>query len=116
MTARNWIDLKQDATSGIETVHAHFEGHAYDPHWHDTYLVGVTEQGVQQFHCRRQQHNSTPGKVFLLEPGELHDGNAPMNTGLPTVRCTWNPDGWNVNCVPCSTWHRTTPNSGLRPP
>jgi AraC-like DNA-binding protein len=82
MPERNWIDLKQDATSGIETMRAHFEGHAYDPHWHDSYLVGITEQGVQQFNCRRQQYNSTPGKVFLLEPGDIHDGHAPEAGGF----------------------------------
>lgn len=82
MSNRNWIDLKQDAMSGIETVRAHFEGHAYDPHWHDSYLVGITEQGVQQFNCRRQQYNSTPGKVFLLEPGDIHDGHAPDAGGF----------------------------------
>ena len=82
MSDRNWIELKQDATSGIETVRAHFEGHAYDPHWHDSYLVGITEQGLQQFNCRRQQHNSTPGKVFLLEPGDIHDGTAPEVGGF----------------------------------
>lgn len=82
MPERHWIDLKQDATSGIETMRAHFEGHAYDPHWHDSYLVGITEQGLQQFNCRRQQHNSTPGKVFLLEPGDIHDGNAPQAGGF----------------------------------
>lgn len=82
MTSQNWIDLKQDSESGIETIRAHFEGHAYDPHWHDSYLVGVTEQGVQQFNCRRSQHNSTPGHVFLLEPGEIHDGLAPMPEGF----------------------------------
>ena len=82
MSDRNWIELKQDATSGIETVRAHFEGHAYDPHWHDSYLVGITEQGLQQFNCRRQQHNSTPGKVFLLEPGDIHDGTAPEASGF----------------------------------
>lgn len=82
MSDRNWIELKQDATSGIETVRAHFEGHAYDPHWHDSYLVGITEQGLQQFNCRRQQHNSTPGKVFLLEPGDIHDGTAPEADGF----------------------------------
>jgi len=82
MSERNWIELKQDATSGIETVRAHFEGHAYDPHWHDSYLVGITEQGLQQFNCRRQQHNSTPGKVFLLEPGDIHDGTAPEAGGF----------------------------------
>ena len=82
MTAHNWIDLAQDAETGIETLRAHFTGHAYDPHWHDSYLVGVTEQGVQQFNCRRARHQSTPGKVFLLEPGELHDGEAPSAGGF----------------------------------
>ena len=82
MTTHNWIDLAQDADTGIETLRAHFEGHAYDPHWHDSYLVGVTEQGVQQFHCRRAKHQSTPGKVFLLEPGDIHDGEAPTEDGF----------------------------------
>ncbi|MNS55286.1 HTH-type transcriptional activator RhaS [compost metagenome] len=78
----NWIDLKQDADTGIESVRAHFVGHAYDPHWHDSFLVGVTEQGVQQFDCRRVRHRSTPGHVFLLEPGEIHDGHAPTEDGF----------------------------------
>ncbi|MBD9600100.1 AraC family transcriptional regulator [Pseudomonas sp. PDM10] len=82
MTSHNWIDLAQDADTGIETLRAHFEGHAYDPHWHDSYLVGVTEQGVQQFNCRRAKHQSTPGKVFLLEPGDIHDGEAPNEDGF----------------------------------
>ncbi|TPG75353.1 AraC family transcriptional regulator [Pseudomonas arsenicoxydans] len=82
MTTHNWIDLAQDADTGIETLRAHFEGHAYDPHWHDSYLVGVTEQGVQQFNCRRTKHQSTPGKVFLLEPGDIHDGEAPTEDGF----------------------------------
>jgi len=82
MSTHNWIDLAQDADTGIETLRAHFEGHAYDPHWHDSYLVGVTEQGVQQFNCRRTRHQSTPGKVFLLEPGDIHDGDAPTADGF----------------------------------
>ncbi|PWK45802.1 AraC family transcriptional regulator [Pseudomonas sp. OV226] len=82
MNSHNWIDLAQDADTGIETLRAHFEGHAYDPHWHDSYLVGVTEQGVQQFNCRRAKHQSTPGKVFLLEPGDIHDGEAPTEEGF----------------------------------
>jgi AraC-like DNA-binding protein len=82
MGARNWVNLLRDANTGIETLRAHFEGHAYDPHWHDSYLVGFTEQGVQQFDCRGQRHVSTPGKVFLLEPGDIHDGEAPTETGF----------------------------------
>ena len=41
MTSHNWIDLSQDADTGIETLRAHFEGHAYDPHGHDSYLTGA---------------------------------------------------------------------------
>ena len=78
----NWIDFKQDADTGIESVRAHFVGHAYDPHWHYRFLVGVTEQGVQQFNCRRVRHRSTPGQVFLLEPGDIHDGLAPTEEGF----------------------------------
>ena len=82
MSTADWIDLKKDAETCIETIRAHFEGHAYDPHFHDSYLIGFTEQGVQQFHCRRTLHSSTPGQVFLLEPGELHDGHAPTPGGF----------------------------------
>ncbi len=82
MGTRNWVDLGKDAETGIETIRAHFEGHAYDPHFHESYLIGFTEQGVQQFHCRKQLHSSTPGQVFLLEPGEIHDGHAPAQGGF----------------------------------
>ncbi|KQO33724.1 AraC family transcriptional regulator [Pseudomonas sp. Leaf83] len=82
MNAQSWVDLKQDADTGIEVIRAHFEGHAYDPHWHDSYLIGFTEQGVQQFHCRRALFSSLPGQTFFLEPGDIHDGHAPTPGGF----------------------------------
>ncbi|HFN3785197.1 TPA: AraC family ligand binding domain-containing protein, partial [Enterobacter hormaechei] len=39
--AKDWLELRQHAETGIETIKAHFEGHAFDPHWHDSYLVGI---------------------------------------------------------------------------
>ncbi|WP_298837131.1 AraC family transcriptional regulator [uncultured Salinicola sp.] len=92
MTSTNWIDLRQDSDTGIETIRAHFEGHAYDPHWHDSYLVGFTEQGVQQFHCRRVRHDSTPGRLFFVEPGEIHDGHAPAEGGFTYAMLYLDPD------------------------
>jgi len=80
--AKDWLELRQHADTGIETIRAHFEGHAYDPHWHDSYLVGMTLTGTQQFQCRRERHRSTPGDAFLLEPGEIHDGDAPVMGGF----------------------------------
>ncbi|EPC6085510.1 LysE family transporter [Enterobacter hormaechei] len=80
--ANDWLELRQHAETGIETIKAHFEGHAFDPHWHDSYLVGITLSGTQQFHCRRERHRSQPGDAFLLEPGEIHDGDAPVEGGF----------------------------------
>lgn len=73
----DWIHLRKDNETGIESVHAYFSGHAYDPHIHDELLVGVTLCGVQQFNCHRSLHTSTQGSTMLIEPGAVHDGHAP---------------------------------------
>jgi AraC-like DNA-binding protein len=78
----DWLDFARDAQSGTEAVRAQFHAHAYDPHFHDQVLVGVTEQGVQQFRCRRQTHRSTPGRLIFMEPGETHDGEATAAEGF----------------------------------
>ncbi|KPW40576.1 hypothetical protein ALP45_04829 [Pseudomonas coronafaciens pv. atropurpurea] len=31
MPSTHWIDLARDLDTGIETLHAHFQGHACDP-------------------------------------------------------------------------------------
>lgn len=91
----NWIDFSRDSETGIELFRTHFRGRkpAYDPHWHDDYLIGYTEQGLQQFQCRRQVQRSTPGNVFLIEPGEMHDGEAPHQEGF-TYRALYLPVDW----------------------
>lgn len=61
----DWIEVKRDAETGIESIHAHFQGHAYDAHAHDELLVGITQQGVQQFRCNRALHTSVPGDAML---------------------------------------------------
>ena len=37
---------------------------------------------MQRFHCGRQRYDSVPGKVILIEPGEVHDGEAPTEDGF----------------------------------
>ncbi|WP_280955047.1 AraC family ligand binding domain-containing protein [Paludibacterium denitrificans] len=64
----DWIQVHRHRATGIESVHAHFQGHAYDPHDHDEVLVGITQQGVQRFLCHRALHTSTPGRSILIEP------------------------------------------------
>lgn len=89
----DWLQIRRDHDTGIESVHAHFRGHAYDPHDHDEVLVGVTQQGIQQFRCHRTVHRSTAGRVILIEPGAVHDGDAPEDVGF-TYAMLYLPQRW----------------------
>lgn len=67
---------------GVELLRAWFGGHAYDKHRHDTYAIGLTETGVQAFDYRGAAETSTPGKVVVLHPDEMHDGHAGSEAGF----------------------------------
>lgn len=79
---RDIFQLRRDQATGLEAVGARFHSHAYDMHFHDEWLVGVTHHGVQDFFCRGQRRQSTTGKIMLIEPGELHDGQAIRDDGF----------------------------------
>src|SRR5262245_23406770 len=63
-------------SEGIELLEAAFDTFTYDRHTHDTYAIGVTLHGVQRFSCRSATHDSTPGDVMVINPGEVHDGRS----------------------------------------
>jgi len=67
---------------GIQRLRAGFFGHAYDPHRHETYAVGVTERGIQAFRYRGRDCASTTGRTIVLHPDELHDGHAVAPEGF----------------------------------
>ena len=90
---RDFVRLARDTGSGIEAVSARFHGHAYDMHRHDEWLVGVTHAGVQDFFCRGQRRQSTPGRVILIEPGERHDGQALHTEGF-SYSMLYLPQAW----------------------
>lgn len=87
----DWFEFAREAQSGTEAVLARFHAHAYDPHFHDQVLIGVTEQGVQQFRCRRETHRSTPGRMIFMEPGETHDGEAYAADGFTYAMLYFDP-------------------------
>lgn len=87
------LRLVRDPDSHVEAIHARFAGHAYDLHRHDEWLVGVTEQGVQDFLCRGVRRRSLPGGVMLIEPQEGHDGEAGAADGF-AYHMLYLPHGW----------------------
>jgi len=93
MESFNRVRLVREPASGLEAGHARFTGHAYDLHRHEEWLVGVTEHGVQDFLCRRVRQRSTAGRVILIEPGEMHDGQAVTEDGF-SYRMLYLPQSW----------------------
>lgn len=79
--AGDWVRAS-GPIGGIERLEAWFAGHAYAKHRHDSYVIGVTESGVQAFDYRGMALCSLPGEVLVLHPDETHDGRAADDTGF----------------------------------
>jgi AraC-like DNA-binding protein len=67
---------------GVERLQARFHGHAYDPHRHETYAIGITRDGAQGFRYRGETRVSRAGQIMVLHPDEQHDGHAAVPEGF----------------------------------
>jgi AraC-like DNA-binding protein len=71
-----------EAGAGVQRLAARFAGHAYEPHRHETYSVGLTLWGLQCFGYRGEERESRAGQVLVLHPDETHDGHAGSDGGF----------------------------------
>ena len=69
-------------SDGLLRLEACLAVHAYRPHRHDTYAIGITLAGVQRYNYRKSRRESLPGEVVVLHPDELHDGKAGTEIAL----------------------------------
>jgi AraC-like DNA-binding protein len=67
---------------GIERVEARFGRKAFSLHRHDTYALGITTAGVQEFRYRGARRICLPGQLHFLHPDELHDGGPATADGF----------------------------------
>ncbi len=77
----DWL-RSRELSDGVQLLQAWFAGHGFDTHRHDTYAIGLTDVGVQAFDYRGVAEISTPGKVVVLHPDEMHDGRAGTPDGF----------------------------------
>ncbi|HMA14640.1 MAG: AraC family transcriptional regulator [Bacteroidota bacterium] len=66
-----WRERRFD---GLECLKARFFRHAYAPHVHDTFALGVILAGAEAFHYRGARHIAPAGSLVAVNPDELHDG------------------------------------------
>src|SRR6218665_3904915 len=74
---RFWRDSR---FGGMECLTATFLTHEFAPHAHETFSIGAIECGSQIATIRGERESSGPGDLYLINPGEIHDG-APMAGG-----------------------------------
>lgn len=66
----------------LRFMKAHFVKHAFKPHVHDYFVLGIIEDGLQSFTHNRDLHYTAPGKIIMINPGEVHTGEAAIQHGF----------------------------------
>ena len=66
---------------GVELYSARLVDHAFAPHVHDGYSIGAIEAGVERFRYLGSDHIAPAGTLVLLNPDELHTGQAEVDAG-----------------------------------
>ena len=73
-TAKYWV---ADILGGIDCLYGQYFTFSFAPHFHNTHAVGVIERGVNVFDCRGVKRIASAGDIMLLNPAEVHTGEAP---------------------------------------
>ena len=66
---------------GVELYSARLVDHAFAPHVHDGYSLGAIEAGVERFRYRGTEYLAPAGTLVMLNPDELHTGEAEVDAG-----------------------------------
>lgn len=72
---------RQAHRPGVELYRAHIIRHAFEPHTHEAFGLGAIETGVERFRYRGAEHLAPSGSVVLMNPDELHTGQAETEGG-----------------------------------
>ncbi|WP_159952233.1 AraC family transcriptional regulator [Rhizobium sp. 18065] len=65
----------------MECMAATFITHEFSPHSHDTFSIGAIEAGCQVAMIRGERAHTGPGALYLINPGETHDGQPGADEG-----------------------------------
>ncbi|MGE5598408.1 MAG: AraC family ligand binding domain-containing protein, partial [Bacteroidota bacterium] len=76
--AKFWRDT---TLGGLELLRASYITHAFAPHTHEGFAIGVIEAGAEGFSYRRSYHVAPAGTMVVINPGERHTGEAAARTG-----------------------------------
>ncbi|MBD2464387.1 AraC family transcriptional regulator [Oscillatoria sp. FACHB-1407] len=65
----------------VELLRARYITHSFGRHTHDTFAIGVIQQGAEEFDYRGETHVAIAGTIAMINPGEVHTGHAATDVG-----------------------------------
>lgn len=97
---RDRIDLFlwNDREETLDLINAHIYNHDFPRHFHDTYVIGVIEKGVEEFYWNGRTYIVRPGDLVLVNPGEVHTGRPTTNEGL-AYRSLYPSPQWIIDTI-----------------
>src|SRR5258708_13974025 len=82
MSVHEHVKFWHDSTlSNVELMHATYVTQIFAPHTHEGYVIGVIEQGAEQFEYRKSRHIAPAGSIVFINPGEMHTGSSAVEHG-----------------------------------
>lgn len=72
-TTKFW---REPSLGDLELLRATYITHSFAPHVHAGYAIGVIDQGAETFRYRGATHVAAAGCVVVINPDELHTGQA----------------------------------------
>jgi AraC-like DNA-binding protein len=82
MSNQEWSTIWHNTQLDVGLLQASYVQHAYPRHSHDYYVICVIERGFQSFTHKGVKHFTPPGGVILINPGEVHTGEAADQLGF----------------------------------
>ncbi len=65
----------------VELLKATYITHSFSPHVHDGFAIGIIEDGAEGFYYRGANHVAPAGSIVLINPDEVHTGQAAAEAG-----------------------------------
>ena len=72
-TAKYWV---ADIFGGLDCLYGQYFTFSFAPHFHNTYALGVIEHGINVFDYRGAKRIASAGEIMILNPAEVHTGEA----------------------------------------
>ncbi|MGJ0636747.1 AraC family transcriptional regulator [Xenorhabdus bovienii] len=70
----NFFHLKE--FGGLEMLKASYHKQVFSRHVHETFCIGVIEEGAQRFHRTGTEHIAPKGDIILVNADEIHTGSS----------------------------------------